>query len=399
MKISELKDLATKIVKEMSGTTGGGANVTGNGTGEQYFAPVQTKKTEGRVKDNYNVTHFGYTPAPSIPNRKSKAMDYKKLFELENAEFFIQIKNIKDVQNVQSIVADDNLLKGKFKNRGTDVYITRDPEAAREFIDVLNQNGIRNVNNVEDYTDDLDEVAGDNLDAIKNNVISWSKSRRNAKQDSLESNWWKHFDDTIMNATTKADIKATVLDMYYMGDFDWSKLGLDEAYDKAKIKTNADELARVEDMIKTATSSQMASQEDRIKKLRILVSLEKKHNTQLPTLHYGTYWVDYLNQQGVKNSQELDAKLSAKGEDLNENYSQFRNKTSRRDGAEQLHKAVKEIKKKLEEVDRLIEYTDRLRTEVSEGAGEVKYNTHTTRALEQIQEKIKHTYIKAKKLK
>jgi hypothetical protein len=336
MKISELKDLAAKIVKEMSSTGGGtvqGANTAGNSTGEQYFAPVRTKKVKqgvrdvepklaaGKVKNNYSVSHFGYTPAPSIPNRKSKAMDYKKLFE------------------------------------------------------------------------------GDDLEAIKSNVISWSKSKRNKNEDSLETNWWKEFDDTVRSANSKDEIKAAILDMYYMGDFDWSKLGLEEAYDKATIRSNAEELARVEDMIKTATSSQMASQEDRIKKLRILVSLEKKHNIQLPTLHYGTYWVDYLKQQGVKNSQELDAKLAAKGEDLNENYSQFRNKTSRRDGAEQLHKAVKEIKKKLVEVDRLIEYTTRLRTEVTEGEGEVKYNTHTTRALEQIQEKIKHTYIKAKKLK
>ena len=42
-----------------------------------------------------------------------------------------------------------------------------------------------------------------------------------------------------------------------------------EAYDKSKIKTNTDELARVEDMLKTASSSQMSSQEDRIKKLKV----------------------------------------------------------------------------------------------------------------------------------
>ena len=34
----------------------------------------------GKIKDNYAVSHFGFTDAPSIPNRKSKAMDYKQLY-------------------------------------------------------------------------------------------------------------------------------------------------------------------------------------------------------------------------------------------------------------------------------------------------------------------------------
>jgi hypothetical protein len=35
----------------------------------------------GKIKNNYNVSHFGFTNAPSIPNRKSKAMDYKQLWK------------------------------------------------------------------------------------------------------------------------------------------------------------------------------------------------------------------------------------------------------------------------------------------------------------------------------
>jgi hypothetical protein len=85
-----------------------------------------------------------------------------------------------------------------------------------------------------------------------------------------------------------------------------------ETYNKSQIKTNAEELARVEDYLKTATSSQMSAAEDRIKKLRALVSLEKKYNIQLPVLHYGTFWVDYLKDQGITSYKELDAKLSTK---------------------------------------------------------------------------------------
>jgi hypothetical protein len=97
MKVSEIRDFIKKTVKEMSSISGGTATATA-GTGEQYFAPARDKKPKkaktevkdvepklaaGEVEDNYAVSHFGFTPAPSKPNRKSKAMDYKKIFEDE----------------------------------------------------------------------------------------------------------------------------------------------------------------------------------------------------------------------------------------------------------------------------------------------------------------------------
>lgn len=216
----------------------------------------EPKLAAGKIKNNYAVTHFGFTPAPSVPNRSSKAMDYKDLWEME------------------------------------------------------------------------------------------------------------------------------------------------EAYNKSEIKTNAQELSRVQDYYNSATSSQKASAEDRLKKLKILVGLEKKHGIELPVLHYGEYWVDYLKKQGVADARELDSKLSAKKSTLEENYASFRNQTSKRSAPEQIHEAVKQIKKRLIEVNRLLEYTERLKTEVTEGTDDsFKYKTYTERALEQITEMIKQTYIKTKKLK
>jgi hypothetical protein len=64
------------------------------------------------------------------------------------------------------------------------------------------------------------------LESVKDKVISWSKSQRASKQDSLEMKWWKEFDDDVKKSKTKDEIKKVILNMYYMGDFDWSKLGL-----------------------------------------------------------------------------------------------------------------------------------------------------------------------------
>ena len=66
--------LVKKKTNEMSGT-GGSASAT-PGTGAQYAAP----KAFPRVAADYNKT-FGTHFAPSIPNRSSKAIIYKELWE------------------------------------------------------------------------------------------------------------------------------------------------------------------------------------------------------------------------------------------------------------------------------------------------------------------------------
>ena len=87
-KIKEL--LKTKLKQETS-ATGTGASVTpgvGMGVATKYAFKKKVKEdapqlAAGKVKDNYAVSHFGFTDAPKVPNRKSKAIDYKELWEIE----------------------------------------------------------------------------------------------------------------------------------------------------------------------------------------------------------------------------------------------------------------------------------------------------------------------------
>jgi hypothetical protein len=72
--MSKIK-LVKKKTNEMSGT-GGSASAT-PGTGAQYASP----KAYPRVAADYNKT-FGTHFAPSIPNRPSKAITYKELWEV-----------------------------------------------------------------------------------------------------------------------------------------------------------------------------------------------------------------------------------------------------------------------------------------------------------------------------
>ena len=58
--------------KEMS-TTGTGASFT-PGTGAQYATPKAFKKKKDEIGEPF------IKPNPSVPNRKSKFMDYKQIF-------------------------------------------------------------------------------------------------------------------------------------------------------------------------------------------------------------------------------------------------------------------------------------------------------------------------------
>ena len=97
--VDQAKDMirnAPDNVDEMSATGGGpgGATFTG-GQGMQYAQaldqPKKKPKTEvkdkepklaaGKIKTNYAVKKFGFTPAPSIPNRPSTGgLEYKDLW-------------------------------------------------------------------------------------------------------------------------------------------------------------------------------------------------------------------------------------------------------------------------------------------------------------------------------
>jgi len=83
---------------------------------------------------------------------------------------------------------------------------------------------------------------------------------------------------------------------------------------------------------------------------------------------------------------------------LNEvTYSKFKNEVKYRTKAEQLHKAIREVKRKLQEIDRIVEYTQRMKTELSEGDG-IQYWNRTNKAVATISEMINHLNNKIKNL-
>ena len=79
-------------------------------------------------------------------------------------------------------------------------------------------------------------------------------------------------------------------------------------------------------------------------------------------------------------------------------YKQFKSEIKYRTKAEQLHKAMREVKRKLSEIDRIVEFTTRMKQELSEGDG-IEYLSRTEQAVAQISEMVSHLNNKINNLK
>jgi hypothetical protein len=102
---------------------------------------------------------------------------------------------------------------------------------------------------------------------------------------------------------------------------------------------------------------------------------------------------DYYKKESMKIQEIIKEEL------LNEaTYKQFKKEVKFRTKAEQLHKAMREVKRKLSEIDRIVEYTTRMKQELSEGDG-VQYWNRTEKAVHSIAEMVNHLNNKINNLK
>jgi hypothetical protein len=118
----------------------------------------------------------------------------------------------------------------------------------------------------------------------------------------------------------------------------------------------------------------------------------------------GGYSTPYaFSKKGQKTNklykENMDIQNIIKQELLSEaTYKQFKKEVKFRTKAEQLHKAMREVKRKLSEIDRIVEYTTRMKQELSEGDG-VQYWNRTEKAVHSIAEMVNHLNNKINNLK
>ena len=93
-----MKKLNLKGLKQEMSTTGTGASFAA-GTGGQIATPKAFKIRKDEIGEPFS------TPSPSIPNRKSKVIDYKKIFEDAVEELY---NPVKDMTSSQANVGDNS---------------------------------------------------------------------------------------------------------------------------------------------------------------------------------------------------------------------------------------------------------------------------------------------------
>lgn len=125
---------------EVSMTNSGGATFT-PGTGAQYATPRAFTKKGKKQNDatKYILKKFGYKLAPSIPNRPSKAIDYKKVMEegnmykykLTEAENDVEVFQQQRIQDFSELERRLDTLRKKLRQAklSTQRYYNENPKS------------------------------------------------------------------------------------------------------------------------------------------------------------------------------------------------------------------------------------------------------------------------------
>ena len=277
----------------MSGT-GGSATAT-PGTGAQYAAP----KAFPKVAADYNKT-FGTHFAPSIPNRPSKAITYKEMWE-EYDEFDME-------------------------DAGPDYNSISDLEdELRRLIRWSNQYG---------------KGADAKIEQLRKRIeyLKTQSTSVNENTDMVVA--------TLNNPNLDPDVKKLLFKGYRDGHLTADKV-----------------VKMVQNLLMTRESTDDADFDS------------------------GTE-----GGEGLQSTNPLPPSLNEG------RYNEFKKSTRVRTPAEQLHRAVREIRRKIDEINRLVEYTERMKNEMQSDVSEVNYLKRTKEALSKISARIQETNNKIKRL-
>ena len=340
-----------KGLKQEMSTTGTGASFAA-GSGEQIATPKAFKKRKDEIGEPFS------TPNPSVPNRKSKVIDYKKIFEDAVEELY---NPIKDMTSSQANVGD---------NSGYDMD-TQDAASVleAEVGDTKTNRGIKST------VSNVDPVTGQ---------ISWDIEYAPAF-DSV----YKEFDD-LRKILVQLDQKTDdpVVDdiaAKIKAEFNRYRTHIRKNYPEAYKKFQIGEY-------KGTGKSHKGRK-------------EPKHNQEstsdvkkaLELIDKGFYLVD--NNTALEHKEGGYLKLSQrvtnffnnqnKEQGLNEaRYTDFKKKSQFRTPTQQLHMAVCEIRRKIDEMTKVVAFTERMRTELKASNEGMSYLNRTRESISRINEKL-----------
>jgi len=329
-------------------TTGTGASFT-SGTGAQYASPKAFKKKD-EIGEPFTK------PNPSIPNRKSKFIDYKQLFE--KAKKAIKFNPVTDFTDSQAWAGD---------NTGYDMD-TQDAASVLELAKVSKGDfkiGDTAVEKGTKYTVvNIDPVTG---------RIEWDVASVPAF-DSV----YKEFDE-LRKAIATLDRKTDdeVVDdiaAKIKAEFNRYRTHIRKNYPEAYkkfVKEDINEEKGVSRGILLRLINNIGP--DRF--ADIIADLRDENLQDQIVAAFNMYTKDGTDY--IKPDVLTEAR-----------YSQFKTETKLRTPTEQIHRAVREIRRKIDEIVKVVGHTERMKSELKQSNEGMSYLKRTRNAINTISEKL-----------
>jgi len=337
--------------KEMS-TTGTGASFTA-GTGAQYATPKAFKKKKDEIGEPFTI------PNPSIPNRKSKFIDYKQLFE--KAKKAIKFNPVTDFTDSQAWAGD---------NTGYDMD-TQDAASVSELAKVSKGDlkvGDTDIEGGTKYTiTNIDPVTGG---------ISWDVENVPAF-DSV----YKEFDElrkamTVLDQKTDdavVDDIATKIKEEFNRYRTHIRKNYPDAYKRFQTNENIDEASGgVSRQILIKLVHDIGPE-----RFADIIADLKDENLQDQIVAAFNMYTDEEGTEWIKPDILREAR-----------YSQFKKKSQFRTPTQQLHTAVREMRRKIDEMSKVVAFTERMRKELKASNEGMTYLNRTREAITRINEKL-----------
>ena len=337
----------TGLKKEMS-TTGTGASFT-PGTGAQYASPKSFKKRD-EIGEPFT------TPNPSVPNRKSKFIDYKQLFEKAFKELYSPIK---DMTSSQANVGDNSGYDMNSQDVASVLELAKFAKDGDFKIgDTATEKGTK-------YTvTDIDPVTGQ---------ISWDVDYVPA-WDSV----FKEFDElrkaiSVLDKKTDDEVVDDIA-ANIRSEFNRYRTHIRKNYPEAYKKFIKEDINEEKGVSRNIL-------------LRLINNLGPNKFAEV----IADLRDENLQDQIVAafNMYSKDGTDYIKPDVLNEaRYSQFKTETKLRTPTEQIHRAVREIRKKIDEIVKVVGHTERMKSELKQSNEGMSYLKRTRNAINTISEKL-----------
>ena len=378
-----MKKLKVKGLKKEMSTTGTGASFA-PGIGGQYATSKAFKKKrnddwsklrQGQlglaktpdVKKQIKVSEPFLTPSPSIPNRKSKAIDYVQLWgeAKEHYQKYLKYNPIKDMTDSQAWAGDNTGIDMDSLDAANVLELAKfaDKKNKLKIGDVDVKDGVK-------YTvSDIDKTTGAiqwKVDYIPNfeKVFNEFKELRSF----LNTLAKKTDDEKIDNIN---DDVRTLFNRYRTHVRNEYPDAYKRAFNENITNENLDKVAGgIPYKIENGNAIISMPLPDDTKE-RIIKRAKANGYSAKPNIGGG---VTIFKE--VKN-------------ELNEvRYSRFKKEAKLRTPTEQIHRAVKEIRQRMNEMLKIVGHTERMKSELKQSNEGMSYLKRTRNALSNISEKL-----------